>query len=187
MRWEELFADLEQQAWSLDREDLDAEVADRTRAEVARLTLMGRLRAAKGVDVRLVLVGGRIVGGRIERLGADWLLVASPAEHLIRVGAIGVVEGLPRYAVPADAVPAVADRLPLVVAMRALAVDRAAVRFELVDGRAVAGTPDRIGADFVDVAVHDVGEAPRPGSVRGRATISTAAIAVVSRESSGWA
>lgn len=186
MRWQELFADLEHQAWSLDREDLDAEVADRTRAEVARLTLMGRLRAAPGVDVRLLLVGGRTVAGRIERFGADWILVASPAERLVPVGAIAVVEGLLSGALPPDAVPAIGDRLPLVVALRALAVDRAAVRFELVDGRTVAGTPDRVGADFVDVAVHDVDEAPRRRTVRGRTTISTAAIAVVSRESSGW-
>ncbi len=187
MRWQELFADLEQQAWSLDREDLDAEVADRTRAEVARLTLMGRLRAAMEVEVRLLLVGGHSVGGRIERLGADWLLVASPAERLVPLAAICSIEGLPSGAVSPDAVPAVAERLPLVVALRALAVDRAAVRFELVDGRAVAGTPDRVGADFVDVAVHDVGEAPRRASVRSRTTIRTAAIAVVSRETSGWA
>lgn len=187
MRWQELFADLEQQAWSLGRADLEAEVADRTRAEIAKLTLMSRLRAAEGCEVRLRLLGGRLVAGRIEQLGGDWLLVASGSEYLVPLRAIVSAEDLAAASVASDAVPVVAGRLPLVVALRALAVDRAAVRFELVDGRAVTGTPDRVGADFVDVAVHDVGEAPRRAAVRRRTTISSPAIAVAVHEPSGWA
>ena len=42
MRWEELFADLEAQARALERADDDAEIGERIRGEVARVTLVNR-------------------------------------------------------------------------------------------------------------------------------------------------
>lgn len=187
MRWQELFSDLEHQAWSLERSDLDAEVVDRTRAEVARLSLLGRLRAAEGSEVRLGLRGGRSLQGQVDQVGADWVLVTCPGEHVVPAHALATVDGLSVASVAAAGASPVSARLPLLVALRALAVDRATARFQLVDGRAVVGTPDRVGADFVDVAVHDPGEAPRLSSVRGRTTISAAAIDVVVRDTAAWA
>ena len=58
MRWEDLFDDLEGQAESLQRVERDAEVADRTRAEVGQLTLMSRLRSNEGREIALRLTSG---------------------------------------------------------------------------------------------------------------------------------
>jgi hypothetical protein len=55
-----------------------------------------------------------------------------------------------------------------------------------VDGRSLTGTPDRVGADFVDLALHDPAEPPRRTEVRSRATVSLAAIACVRRRPTGW-
>ena len=70
-----------------------------------------------------------------------------------------------------------AARLGLGSALRALARDRARVTVHLVDGSAVAGTIDRVGADFLEVRDRS-GEAAgaRPPAVR---TVATVAIAVI--------
>ncbi len=48
MRWNDLFADLENQAQAWERAELDVEVADRSRAEQATVALVDRLLAARG-------------------------------------------------------------------------------------------------------------------------------------------
>jgi hypothetical protein len=49
----------------------------------------------------------------------------------------------------------------------------------LVDGGAVTGTVDRVGADFVEVAEHGPGEPRRQREVSGVRAVAFAAIAVV--------
>ena len=65
MRWERLFADLEAQLEGELRRDLDAEVADRTRRELAQVDLGARLSAqvgSSGVDHAAGHGHGRDVG-----------------------------------------------------------------------------------------------------------------------------
>lgn len=187
MRWSELFDDLEGRADSLVRAERETEVADRTRAEIGRLTMLNRLRSRVGGELSLRVLGCGTVIGRLERMGTDWLLLTCPQEVVVPVAAVTTVVNLPWASVSSEVVGSVASRLTLASAMRALAVDRAKVVVVLRDGTSFSGTPDRVGGDFFDIAVHQVDAAPRAAAVTMRATIAYEAIGKVVREAGGWA
>jgi hypothetical protein len=68
---------------------------------------------------------------------------------LIRSAALMEVTGATQRA--ASPVPTVMSRTPVTVVLRRLAVDRATVTVELVDGSVLAGTLDWVGTDAVDL------------------------------------
>lgn len=181
MRWEGLFADLESQAAALDAASRAAEIEERSRLEVGRISLLDRLGATAGAPVRVRCSGGVTVAGRLERAAPDWLLLDEGGrEALVVLACVLGVSGLARLAsVPADSV--VESRLGLRQALRGVARDRSTVRITLVDGNVVDGTIDRIGADFAEVAEHAPGELRRHGEVRDILALPLAAIAVVRR------
>jgi hypothetical protein len=186
MRWQELFADLEAQASALERAATDGEISERTRGEVARVALVNRLRAQVGSHLTARVWGAGDVSGRLDRVGADWVLVVAESEVIVPTSALVVCVDLPLESTSADAVSVVSSRLTLTSILRAVARDRSAVTVVTRDGATVTGTPDRVGADFVDVAVHEAGRAPRRSEVSSRATISVAAIGCVRRRATGW-
>lgn len=186
MRWQDLFADLEGHAAALDRAEIDAEVADRTRAEIAQLTLLNRLRAQIGRRVVVTISGAGSLSGQLVQVGANWLLLNAPDEVVVPISAITTVSDLPTTAVSPEGVGHVAGRLPMSAALRAIAIDRCAVTVLMRAGDAITGTPDRVGADFVDLAVHEIGEAPRQSAVRRRVTVGFGAIGAVRRSRQGW-
>lgn len=187
MRWQDLFDDLEGQAESWQRTERDAEVADRTRAEVGQLTLLSRLRSNVGRQVSVRLVGGGSASGKVERLGVDWVLLACPQEVVVPLAAIATAANLPWDAVSPAGIEVVASRLSLSSVFRSMAVDRARVTVLLRDQSSVSGTPDRVGRDFVDIAVHHEDEAPRADRVSMRTTIAFAAVSAVTRGRGTWA
>ncbi len=183
MRWGGLFDDLEAQAEALATAERAAEVEERVRIAVAGQRLRDRLRPAVGSPVRLRCSGGLAVAGVLQRVGPDWLLVdeGQGQECVVPLAAVLTVGGLTRLvADPADE-GAVARRLGIAHVLRGLARDRSAVRIWLVDATVLAGTLDRVGADFVELAVHPVGEARRRGDVREVQVLPFAAIAGVRR------
>ncbi|MBA2773061.1 MAG: hypothetical protein H0U36_03335 [Nocardioidaceae bacterium] len=186
MRWHDLFADLEGQVQAWERAELEAEISDRTRAETAQVRLVNRLRHRVGETVRLTVLGGGPIEGTVGQVGADWLLLGGSAEVVVPLSAVLTLCDLGPGSVSPQGVGVVAQRLGLAFALRAIAVDRCPVRVALRDGSCVVGTPHRVGADFVDVAEHDVGEVPRLDVVRGTSTVAFGAIAAVRRLSSGW-
>lgn len=181
MRWHDLFADLEGQAAAVEKAELDAEVADRTRAELGQLTLLNRLRAQLDEPVALSVSGVGLLRGRLTQVGANWLLLSAPVEVVVPASAITAVSDLPLAAVSPDGVGHIASRIKMSSALRAIAVDRCAVTVQTRGGEVFTGTPDTVGADFVDLAVHDLGEAPRRSAVRGRLTVSFDTIGAVRR------
>ncbi|MDX6308968.1 MAG: hypothetical protein QOI06_2014 [Nocardioidaceae bacterium] len=187
MRWSELFDDLEARADSLVRAERETEVADRTRAEIGRLVLLNRLRSGVGRELSLRVLGCGAVIGTLERVGTDWLLLTCPQEIVVPVAAVATVVDLPWESVSPEGVGAVTSRLTLASAMRALAVDRARVVVVLRDGTSFSGTPDRVGGDFLDIAVHQGDSAPRAAAVTMRATVAYEAISKVVREAAAWA
>jgi hypothetical protein len=187
MRWEALFADLEAQAEALERAERAGEVEDRIRGELAQQTMGDRLRAAAATAVQIELAGGTVAAGTVRRAGAGWVLLdgatQDSAEWLIRLPAVRVVRGLSRLTAvePPDLIE---SRLGIGRLLRALARERAQVSALLVDGSSVYGTVDRVGADFVELAVHAAGEARRRRAVLDVRLVALAAVAAFRRHGS---
>jgi hypothetical protein len=183
VRWDELFADLEAQLDDAATAELAGEVADRTRREIATLSLVDRARAAVGHPVRLQLLGPQTVSGLLVEVGSQWVLLRDEAgrDVLAPWTAVVSVAGLGLGSVAPIDGGQVFGRLGLAVALRAIARDRAAVLVGLVDGSVVSGTLDRVGLDFVEVSEHAVGEARRPSQVSAVRTVAHTGLATITR------
>jgi hypothetical protein len=154
----------------------DAEVAERTRIERGRLTLLDRVRACGSV-VEVSLLGGGLHLGVVVDADDDWFLLGPPGtegsrqQHLVRVAAVASVRGLGGGAqTAASALP------PRTVAsvLRGWCRDRTEVVVQMLDGSAVDGLPASAWADHLEVATG-----------RGPAALPYAALASVSRRLPG--
>jgi hypothetical protein len=185
MRWDELFDDLDAQAEALAFAERAAEIEDRTRFESGQLALVNRLLPAIGSALALRCAGGIAIAGLLRRVHPEWLLIAEAAgrESLVATGALSSVGGLGRWSSAPGSQSVVDARLSLRHALRTIARDRSAVRIHLGDGGVLDGTLDRIGADFVELAEHPVGELRRRGEVIAVLAIPVAAIVAVRRDS----
>ena len=180
MRWARLFADLEAQAEAAGEAELAAEVADRSRREAALVHLRDRLAAGHGAQVTVHVPGAGPVQGLLVDSGVDWLLLEErgAGEVLVPLGAVLGVSGVGATAqAPDDS--EVGRRLDLRWALRGLARSRTTVRLVLVDGSALHGTLDRVGADHVDLAEHGRDEPRRAAAVRQVRLVPLAALAAV--------
>lgn len=150
MRWELLFADLEARLTAAERAELDAEIDERARDERADVALAGRLLAAKGRRIVLVVRGGTRVAGTLVDGAGTWALVESvTGEALVPLAAVTSIEGLPRVAAAVGAVDA---RLRMSTVLRELAEARVPVIVE-ADGGHWRGVIVAVGADHLDLAV----------------------------------
>jgi hypothetical protein len=181
VRWQRLFDDLEAQAEAHDAAEFEAEVSERVRYELGQVRLVDRLRAAVGHPVEVCCRGVGTISGPLARVGADWLLLEEqPDRHvLVADAAITSIGGLGAWSDVPGSEGKVGARLDLRRALRGVARDRSAVQALLVDGSVVAGTVDRVGADFVEIAEHAQREPRRVGAVRGVRTVPLAAVAVI--------
>jgi hypothetical protein len=181
MRWEGLFGDLDQQWSAQERRELDAEVADRTRAERASIGLASRLAVAVAEPVEVLLCTGARLTGPVVDVGLDWVLlgdavgVQARAPRLVPFAAITSVGGLGRRSSGSGQ----ARRFALGFALRGLSRDRAVVCVEDVGGTATVGTIDAVGADVLDLAMHAADLPRRPENITGRRLVLLAALAVV--------
>jgi hypothetical protein len=153
--WEaRLFAfldDLEQQAGATFAAERDQEVAERARAEYARVALAGRLMASVERDVVLTVDSVGPVAGRLGKVADGWCLVDAPTgSWIVRLDAIGLVRGGAATAVPPEAWPATA-RLGLGSALRRLVGEPC--RLHPRSGGAYEARLGRVGADFVEALV----------------------------------
>lgn len=176
MRWERLFADLEAQLEGEIRRDLDAEVADRTRRELAQVDLQARLSAQFGSPLTLTIRTGTVLSGDLRDLGADWLLLdRGRGEALVPLAA---VIGFSELGTRARG-DRTARRFGFGYAARLLARDRVAVQVTDLSGARRTGTIDRVGSDFLDLTEHASGEVRRSVNVLGRRTLPFRAVVVV--------
>ena len=177
MRWERLFDDLEAQLGAEERRERDCEVADRTRRERATVELGARLVAALGLPVRLRLVTGAQLEGDLVDVGEDWLLLRAPhgRDAVLPVAAVAGIVGLPARASAART----ARRFALGYALRGLSRDRAPVALTDTSGQVLTGTIDAVGADFLELAEHALGETRRPENLTGRQTVPFRALVMV--------
>lgn len=187
MRWTELFADLEAQAAAWKRVEIDAEIADRTRAELGTVAWVQRLSAAIGSTVVLDVQGAAEVRGQVAALGADWLLLEqepSGDELLVLLSGILGLHDLGRRAHADGARGQVLARLGVASPLRAIARDRSTVLCRLRDGSQRTGTPERVGVDHLDLVLRDTHV--DSGRSRRRLTVPFAALSTIGRASSGW-
>jgi hypothetical protein len=162
MSWEHsvfaMFDDLEQQAEGLALAERDLEVADMSQAEYAQITFGARLHASVGRQVRVRLLGGRVVPGRLCRLGEDWLmLVDGGQEWIVRTAAVLSVGGLSLRA-QSEQTWSVVDRLSLRAVCRRLSADAAQCAAHFGDDSTVEGRVARVGKDFVELHVGEGSE-----------------------------
>ncbi|MFD1212683.1 hypothetical protein ACFQ36_11605 [Arthrobacter sp. GCM10027362] len=183
MRWDALFADLEAQLYSAGQLALETETNERARMDQAALALTDRLRGQLGAALRVRLAGGVDFDGQLSHVGSTWIVLDEPTRSvLVTLDAVQLVEGLGRSTVPQD--PGRPQRLGLASALRALARDREEVLLYLSPGRdggfrTIAGTVDRVGKDFLEIAAVPLGEARRAGNVRGVYAVPFNAVAAV--------
>lgn len=181
MRWDELFRDLEAQLEAAGAAELDAEVADRTRREGARLSLVDRARGAAGHRVSVRVLGAGALEGVLREVGSQWLLLAEDGgrDAVVPLAAVASLTGLARWTGVPGSGGRVFARLGLASALRGIARDRAPVSLWLVDGSLLTGTLDRVGADFVELSAHGAGEPRRRQEVAEVRTVPFGALALV--------
>lgn len=187
MRWEDLFADLELQ-WEADEAaELASELADRSRREASYLRLIDRMRPVVGRPTRCRVQGAprspETLHGTLAALGVDWFLLAEPSatEALVPIRSLLAVENLASVSAQPGHEGPLAARLDLRYVLRGVVRDRSACTLRLIDGSTLHGTPARVGADFLEIAEHAVGEYARPGRVRAGWTLPLEAIAFLRR------
>ena len=173
MRWERLFADLDDRFEELADEQMLAELAERTRAAAGAIRLTARLAGALGRGLRVSTTAGATLGGTLRGVGPDWVLLqeAPGREVVIALSQVSTVQGL--TAGTGTAPTGVGLRLDLRHVLRTVARDRAPVAVLLPgpsgsgpSGTEITGTLDRVGADFVELAVHAPWEPRRATDVR---------------------
>jgi len=186
VRWEEALADIEGQFEAALSLELAAEVADRSRREVASLVLRDRLLGSVGHPVEVVTTAGAWAGV-LSQVGADWLLLAPGAgagagygdEVVVAQSGVLWVAGLGRHTIASGPL---AQRLGLAHALRRLARDRLSVTLVLTGGTTVRCTVGRVGADFLEALNHaDDAEHARSAGPRVR-TVPLAALVAVRRQ-----
>lgn len=195
VRWERFFDDLEDQLaaeWEAERAALESEAERLRLARVdLRARLVGLARAAEA-PVTVELADGQSAEVRIAAVGADW--IAAPESEggrrlvLVPLHAICGVQAshgdLLRSARPVEHSDRLAERVTFALAMRDLARRRIGVAVGLVSapraaGRILNGTIDRVGADHLDLALHDAGVPRRTSEVRSYRLLPLAAVAWV--------
>ena len=181
MRWDALFNDMESQFAESERLALDAEINERTRAEMVGAGLADRLRGALGCRLAVHLACGDVIHGALSHAGAD-ALVLDEEQHQALVPYAAAVRyvGLGRFSV-AEASP-VRRALGLAHALRALARDRAELAVVLGHGAGavrLAGVIDRVGKDYLDLATFTPGEVRRRNQVSQVSVIPFAGLAAI--------
>ena len=195
MHWDRLFEDLEGQLaseWESERAALDAESE---RLRISRPELRARLRmlCSSSASATIDLPGGHRIRARLHALGADWV-AASLAEAegtsstrttqmipLAAIRGLSVDHGLLLASLEdaVDATPVLRERMSLGFVLRDLARRRVPVTLTTIDRLDLHGTVDRAGADHLDLALHDRGEARRASAVREFRIVPFAALASV--------
>lgn len=179
MRWNDLFADLEAQLEFGQWQAVEQDAAELTRGLWAELTLMDRLRATLGQEIRLILYDGRIQVLRAQTVGPTWIggRDGSGAVLIHRDAILGVESQLKRAVVPSRPLQA---GLSMAAIYRMLARRREVIQVVGRSGSVIAeGTIDRVGKDHCDVVLHARDEFRRSSVVQGVRVIPFEAVLLV--------
>lgn len=190
-----VFDELEHRAEVLHDLERTPELADRSRAEYAGVSLSSRLMASTDTEISLEVVGAGVLMGRLTRVASDWCALEGPGrdgrDWVVVTSAITLARGLSARSVPEVAWSPVA-RLGLGSALRRIAEGGSGCLVYLLDGTSHEVLVHRVGADLIEVRRVQAGPESHTGQPAGeqestgpdaRFIIATAAIAAVaSRE-----
>ena len=179
-RWRALFDDLEGQAAELEAAELAAEVADRTRREVALLRLVDRLRAAVDRPLRVGLVSGETVRARLGRVVR---LAARPrsrrsARRSYRVASLASVVGLGQHSATPGSEGPVQPSSTSGWRCGLLPVTAPACSCSCAGAAVLAGMVGRVGADFLELFDPEGGRDPAAPRVRPDRSAGTLTVSV---------
>lgn len=187
MRWNALFEDMEAQLAEAETLAFESEVSDRSRADTALVGLSDRLRGTLGGTIRVHLVSGSTFTGTLSHVGAEGLVVDELSHQvLVPLAAVSHYSGIGRVAVGEPS--AVRTKLGLAGALRGLARDRAPLTVLLANEsgeQRIPGVIDRVGRDFIDLAVTPPGEARRASGILDVATVPFGALRALRSMPSG--
>jgi hypothetical protein len=163
MRWEEsvlaMLDDLELQAEGLHLAERAVEVDELSVAQYAEVELVARLHASVGDVLRVSILDGLELHGRLAAAGIDWVMLddGRAGGWVVHLPAVAVVGGLAPTSTPGEARP-LSARLSLRSVLRGLADEARPCALHLLGGRALHGNLVRIGADFVELRQGEDGE-----------------------------
>ncbi|UKA48507.1 hypothetical protein LFT48_13745 [Arthrobacter sp. FW305-123] len=182
MRWDSLFRDLEGQLANTRALEVESEITERARVESAGIEVADRLRGARGAEIKIVLIGGQTIRGRLNHVGSQWLILAEGARQwLLPYSSVLSYQGLGRVALKPES--QIQQSLGIASALRALAQDRTEVVVHLKasagEGFGLQGVMDKVGRDFFDLAVVLHGEVRRAGNVTAVMTIPFSSLAAL--------
>ena len=194
MRWDRFFDDLESQLaseWEAERAALDTE-AERLR--LSRIALRERLsvlveRESDSAPPSFEVADGTVLVADVSGVGADWVALedARSGALVVPIASIAAI-GMPhadilRSARPAARRSVLADRMTFGFVIRDLVRRRVSVSVHLTQGRRLAGTIDRAGADHLDIALHEPGTPRRASEVSGHRVVPFGAVAWIRLDS----
>ena len=151
MRWDSLFGDLDAQWHAATQEELERQVNELARIELAQTRFSEGLRGSVGEPVAVTLTTGVVHHGTVRRVEPEWLLLQEESRFLL-IPLTKVVKVLGMG--PGRRAGEGRVTHSLAAALRVLARNRAAVLLELhtQPPSAVRGVIDHVGADFLAVA-----------------------------------
>ncbi|GAA4176048.1 hypothetical protein [Gryllotalpicola koreensis] len=191
MRFDLLFDDLEGQLESQLAVGGEQQRAEEERLRAARTPLRERLAALAGESgpgIRLRLIDGSAVEVTVATVGRDWLAaqLSDGGECVVPLGAIAslalsaaqIAASRERMPEPQPGRPgALTAKIGIGVVLRDLARRRVPLDvLTRAEPAPVHGTIDRVGADHLDLAVHERGAARRASSVLEHRVVSLAAV-----------
>ncbi|MFJ6536250.1 hypothetical protein ACIQH5_08440 [Paenarthrobacter sp. NPDC091711] len=182
MRWDSLFSDLEAQFSAGRALEAESEITERARVELASIELGDRLRGALGAEIKIGLNDGSLVRGRLSHVGGEWLVLTERGRQwLLPYASVVSYQGLGRVALKPESL--IRQSLGIASALRALAKDRSQVVVHLKvaagDGYKLQGVIDRVGRDYLDLAVVQHGEVRRASNVAAVMTIPFSSLAAL--------
>jgi hypothetical protein len=149
MAWQAIAVEMSALFDAAERQDFDAEVADRAEAEGARIRLVDRIAAAPA-EIGLQ-AGGQWLRGTVAEVGADFLVLEEAARTvLVPLAGVDAVTDLPPGAREPGSEGEVAARYRLGAALRAVGRHGGEVRV-VTRSAPVIGTISGVGADHLRV------------------------------------
>ena len=184
VRWDTFLEDLGSRVDVVKDPDRAGPGRDDLRLRAAHTPLSERLRALCEAQrpASVALIDGTTLAGRLRAVGADWLAIADEASPcglwlvpFASLVAVGLAQAEVRDSLR-DATSSGGARMLWAMVMRDLARRRVPVSVQVRGSHLLTGTIDRVGADHLELALHDAAAFRRAGAVHGHRLVALAAI-----------